>query len=468
MNPKQSGRRRFLKKGAALALLSQGAGGLAGLAVGAGAIRSASGQTLGSATPAASPKDTRAYGERSHFETLSRWPIAPEHWRADAPYLNFAPSRTPLQDLKGIITPNPLHYFVDASAPYPLPDIDPQQHRLMIHGLVDRPLILTLEELKRLPSVSRIHWLECTGNGGLLERNFIQFHETAQMAHGATSCAEWTGVPLSLLLKEAGLQKEASWIYAEGGEHARRAKSFQLEKAMDDVIVAYAQNGEAVRPENGYPLRLVVPGWAGHNSVKWLRRIKVTDRPYMAKDDLDFSVGPDGKWIAEREFEPKSIITFPSGGQKLSGPGLYEISGLAWTGGGAIRRVEVTTDGGRTWKDAQIQEPVLRLAHTRFRLPWNWNGEETVIESRCTDERGRTQTLLSEIRKKWGDNPTVWKSSNSPGERFSGTQPWKITSDGSVHQAAFGPHMTPPPAPGTPADTALHRNPGWKNQSCRS
>ena len=455
MNSKQFGRRRFLKDGAALA----------GMAV--GAVRSAGGQTFESEKTGVQFKDARAYGERSRFETLSRWPIQPaETTPATSSYLIFAPSRTPLQDLKGIITPNPLHYFVDASAPYPLPEIDPQEHRLLIHGMVDRPLILTLEELKRLPSVSRIHWLECTGNGGLLERNFIALHETVQMAHGATSCAEWTGVLLSLLLKEAGVQKGASWIYAEGGDHARRAKSFQLEKALDDVIVAYAQNGEAVRPENGYPLRLIVPGWAGHNSVKWLRTIKVVDRPYMAKDDLGFTEGPDGKWIGEREFEPKSVITFPSGGQKLPGPGLYEISGLAWTGGGAIRRVEVTTDGGRTWKDAQLQEPVLRLAHTRFRLPWNWNGEETVIESRCTDERGRTQTLLSEIRKKWGDNPDAWKSSDSAGERFSGTQPWKITRDGSVHQAAFGPHMTPPAAPGTASKTALNFNPSGKDRTC--
>ena len=434
MSSKVSDRRRFLKEGAALA----------GLAVVGKAPASA--QTLGPAVPAENLRDARAYGERSRFETLSRWPIQPAQWRTDTPHLNFAPSRAPIQDLKGIITPNPLHYFVDASAPYPLPDIDPKQYRLLIHGMVDRPLVYSLEEMKLLPSVSRIHWLECSGNSGLRERNFIAFHETAQMIAGATSCAEWTGVPLSLLLKEAGVQKGASWIYAEGGEHARRAKSFQLEKALDDVIVAYAQNGEAVRPENGYPVRLVVPGWAGHNSIKWLRTIKVTDRPYMAKDDLGFTQGPDGKWIGEHEYGPKSIITFPSGGQKLPGRGIYEISGLAWTGGGVIRKVEVTTDGGRTWKDAQLQEPVLPKAHTRFRLPWNWDGEETVIESRSSDERGRVQPLLNDIRKKWGDNPDNWKTLNEfAGARFDGTQPWKVTRDGIVYNAAYGPHMSPPP-----------------------
>jgi sulfane dehydrogenase subunit SoxC len=268
------------------------------------------------------------------------------------------------------------------------------------------------------------------------------------------------------LLREAGVQKGASWIYAEGGERARRAKSFQLEKAMEDVLVAYAQNGEAVRPENGYPVRLVVPGWAGHNSIKWLRTIKVTDRPYMAKDDLGFTQAQDGAWIGEREFEPKSVITFPSGGQKLPGPGMYEIQGLAWTGGGVIRKVEVTTDGGRTWKETQLQEPILPRAHTRFRLLWTWSGEETVIESRCTDERGRAQKMLVDIRKEYGDNPDDWRSSRSPGERFSGTQPWKILRDGSVHQAAYGPHMVPPPRATARLTKPMEESPSGGGSTC--
>lgn len=433
MNAKKSDRRRFLKDAA-----------LAGLA--AGTAPRVFAQTPAPENARPRPEENRGYGVRSRHETVSRWPIQPKEVKpGDPAYLIYAPSRTPLQHLRGIITPNPLHYFVDASAPYPLPDINPQEHRLVIDGLVDRPMVYTLDELRLLPSVSRVCWLECSGNGGLIERNHIEFHETVQMAHGATSCAEWTGVPLSLLLREAGVQQGASWIYAEGGERARRAKSFQLEKAMEDVLVAYAQNGEAIRPENGYPVRLVVPGWSGHNSIKWLRTVKVTDRPYMAKDDLGFTQAADGSWIGEREFEPKSLITFPSGGQKLPGPGIYEIQGLAWTGGGVIRKVEVTTDGGRTWQEAQLQEPILPRAHTRFRLLWTWNGEETVVESRCTDERGRTQRLLSDIRREYGDDPDNWRSSRSAGERFSGTQPWKILRDGSVHQAAYGPHMSPPP-----------------------
>jgi hypothetical protein len=218
----------------------------------------------------------------------------------------------------------------------------------------------------------------------------------------------------------------------------------------------------------GFPVRLIVPGFEGIYNTKWLRRIQVVDRPYMPKDDLGFQVGPDGKWMGEREYDPKSLILYPSGGQRLPGPGPYEIRGLAWTGAGVIRRVEVTSDGGRTWKDAKLQQPVLSKAYTRFVFPWNCNGEEIVIESRCTDEAGRTQALLSEVRKKWGDNPDNWRSSESPGERFSATQPWKITPDGNVHQAAYVPHMSPPPAPGTSAASPLHLNPGWKDESCFS
>ena len=458
LKAKGRGRRRFLKEGAALA----------GLAV--GGMEFVSGQTLEAESPEVPPRDTRAYGERSRFETSSRWPISPKEIQPGAPeYLIFPPGRTPLQDLKGIITPNPLHYYIDSSASYPLPDIDPQQHRLVIHGLVDRPMILTLEEVKRLPSVSRIHYLECAGNSNPRERHLIAFHETVQMIHGSTSCSEWTGVPLSLLLKEAGLQKGASWIFSEGAEHARKSKSLQLEKAMDNVMVAYAQNGEALRPEQGYPLRLLVPGRAGHNNIKWLRRIKVVDRPLMSKDDANgITLGPDGKWVGEADYTPKAIITFPSGGQQLPGRGFYEISGLAWTGGGVVvQRVEVTTDGGKTWKDAQLQQPVLPSAHTRFRLPWNWDGAETVIDARCTDERGLVQATIAEMRKKWGDNPDNWRPiPDNRGSRFNGTQPWLVTREGNVHNAALGPHMTPPSAPGTPADTALNLNPGRKTRSC--
>ena len=409
MNAKEPGRRRFLKEGAALA----------GLAV--GAIRSARGQTPGAEKTDARPKDTHAYGERSHFDNSSRGPVE----------AGVVGGRTPLQDSAGIITPAALHFTVGGTFPYP--DIDPLKHRLMIHGMVERPLIFTMEELRYLPSVSRVHFVECAGNSIPLSPL-----ETVQLACGNTSCSEWTGVPLSALLKEAGVQKGANWLVAEGAEPARHTRSLLLEKAMDDCIVAYAQNGEPVRPEQGFPLRLMVPGWEGNINVKWLRRIKLVDRPYMtmAETTKYTSLRPDGtaRWY-QFELGPKSVITRPSGGQKLPGKGFYEITGLAWSGGGVIRRVEISTDGGRSWKEAQLQEPVHRIAHTRFRMDWNWDGEEAVLQSRCTDERGGVQPSLAELSGTWGASPDYWRTHLSI--HFNAIQPWKVTREGSVHNALY-------------------------------
>ena len=419
MSSKEHSRRRFLKGSAALA----------GVAL--GATRSGKGQTPEADTSESRLNEARAYGVRSGFEdsarTFNRRTSNSLGRRGPALY-------TPLQVSRGIITPSPFHYVI--SHGYIPPKIDPRQHRLMIHGMVDRPLIFTLEELQRLPSVSRTYFLECAGNTG---RSHLQ-KETVQETHGWTSCSEWTGVPLSLLLNEAGVHPEASWLVAEGAEPGKHTKSIPLEKAMDDILVAYGQNGEAVRPEQGYPLRLVVPGWEGISNVKWLRRIKVVDEPYMGRSEATQypSLRMDGKarWY-QWEIGPKSAITFPSGGQRLPGSGFYEITGLAWSGGGTVRRVELSTDGGRTWKDAELQEPVLRLAHTRFRMAWNWNGEEAVLQSRCTDERGVVQPTLAEFGKVWGVAPDYWQSTTNFINHFNVIFPWKVSRDGSVHNALF-------------------------------
>ena len=406
MSAKERGRRRFLQDSAVLA----------GLAV--GAVRSASGQTPGSEKLEVQSKDLRAYGERSRFDKSTRWPLV----------AGSSPSQTPLQELEGIITPSALHFQIGGG--FPPPDLDPRQHRLMIHGMVERPLLFTMEELKRLPSVSRIHFIECAGNTVRPDR------ETVQQSHGATSCSEWTGVLLSVLLQEAGVQKGANWLVAEGAEPGMHTRSILLEKAMDDCIVAYAQNGEVVRPEQGYPLRLVAPGWEGNINVKWLRRIKLVDQPYMTQAETTkyTSLRPDGtaRWY-QFELGPKSVITRPSGGQKLPGKGFYEITGLAWSGGGVITRVEISTDGGRSWKNAELQEPVHRIAHTRFRLPWTWDGEEAVLQSRCTDERGGVQPSLEELSKMWGAPPAYWESHLSI--HFNPIQSWRVTREGSVQNA---------------------------------
>ena len=426
MNSEQSGRRKFLKKGAALA----------GLA--AGAIVPAS-----AATPAPESVDQlHAYGQRSRFENWTRkgkhlWPPAGNVEGAPRDY-GF---RNPIQYQLSMITPASLH-FVISHGHEPL-DIDPAQHRLLIHGLVDRPLVFSLDDLKRLPSVSRFHFVECNANSGPTGPTGAARRAptaTPQETHGLTSCSLWTGVPLSLLLQQAGVQKSATWLLAEGADPPKHLKSIPIEKALDDCLVVYGQNGEAVRPEQGYPLRLLVPGWEGINNVKWLRRIKLVDQPYMdMRESTKYpSLRPDGKarWF-QFELGPKSVITRPSGGQRLFGPGFYEISGLAWSGGGAIRRVEISVDGGKTWKDAQLQDPVARKAHARFVFPWEWNGDEVTILSRSTDERDEVQPNRDEIAKIWHIDMNYYQTSTNLVGHFNAIQPWKINRDGSVLNALF-------------------------------
>ena len=405
-----SDRRRFLLGGAGLASFVTGA------------VRSVRGQAP---APDARPKDNLAYGQPSRFDTTIR------RTTGQASAINDTALMTPLQDLDGIITPSGLHFLMDHVNA--VPEIDPQQHRLMIHGMVDRPLIYTMDELKRLPSKSGTYFLECNANSRPLRG---PNGESVQMVHGRTSCSEWTGVLLSVLLKECGVQTGASWVVAEGSESNKYTMSIPLGKAMDDILVAYAQNGEPIRPQQGYPVRLVVPGWEAIRAVKWLSRIKVVDKPYMAwhesGNNADTLPGGKGLWY-RFELGPKAIITRPSGGQRLPGHGSYEITGLAWAGGGAVRKVDVSTDGGRTYKEAELQQPVHRYAHTRFRFPWKWSGEEAVLQSRCTDERGEVQPTIAEAAKNLGVTPEYFYEA----DHFNGIQPWKINRDGSVQNALF-------------------------------
>ena len=402
MSPQKTGRRKFLQGGVALA----------GLA--AGGVRPLSGQSQSDGEiENLSAGFVSAVGEPSRFETKRRI------WTGSG---RVTSSLTPLQDLRGIITPSSLHFERHHAQ---VPEIDPRQHQLLIHGLVDRPLIFTVEDLQRLPSESRIHFVECSGNSNPGRR----VSATVQGTHGMTSCSEWTGVPLALLLREAGVRPGASWLVAEGADAVKMTRSVPLTKAMDDGLVAYGQNGEALRPEQGYPLRLLIPGWEGNINVKWLRQIKVVDQPYMTREETSkySDLLPDGR---ARQFtfemDPKSVITFPSGGQQLRGPGFYEIQGLAWSGRGSIRSVEVSTDGGVTWASAELQQPVLRMAHTRFRLAWNWDGRETLLQSRCTDDQGGYQPTLDEMLRVRGASYNY---------HASHIHPWRIHPDGSVQNA---------------------------------
>ncbi len=329
---------------------------------------------------------------------------------------------TPLQNLFGIITPSGLHFERHHAG---VPDIDPQQHRLMINGLVKRPLIFTMEELLRFPSVSRIHFIECGANSGMEWANVAV--PTVQYTHGMLSCSEWTGVPLSLLLEEAGYDKKrAKFILAEGSDGAGLTRTIPIELALDDVLVAYGQNGEMLRPENGYPLRLLVPGVQGVSSVKWLRRIEVGDQPWNTREESLHYVDlmPDGlhrqySWLQEA----KSVITSPSGGQALLDKGFYEITGLAWSGRGKVKRVDVSTDGGRNWRTARLQEPVLSKALTRFRIDWRWDGSPALLQSRVMDETGYVQPKMNQLRAVRGTKSIYHNNA---------IQTWRVAESGEV------------------------------------
>lgn len=362
-------------------------------------------------------KVVTAYGERSPFEKTAR--LVP-----DTKTPATSASRTPLADTYGIITPNALHFERHHAG---VPKIDPAEHKLLIHGMVDRPLVFTLDDLKRLPSVSRVHFVECAGNTG--GEWGPKTAPDVTRSHGLASCSEWTGVSLKLLLEEAGVQKAAQWLLAEGADACKMARSVPMSKAMDDAMIVYAQNGEAIRPEQGYPMRLLLPGYEGNINVKWLRRLKVSDQPFYTKDETSkyTELLADGKaMIFTLPMDAKSVITRPSGGQKMKGPGAYEITGLAWSGRGKITKVEVSTDGGATWKPALLQDPVLTKAFTRFRLPWTWDGTEVQLVSRCWDESGYQQPTREELVAVRGMNSNY---------HCNVLKAWKIAADGSVTNA---------------------------------
>ncbi|WP_051786226.1 sulfite dehydrogenase [Endozoicomonas numazuensis] len=329
---------------------------------------------------------------------------------------------TPLQDLHGIITPSDLHFERHHSG---IPDINPEQHYLYIHGLVDKPLKLSINDLKRFPSVSRICFIECAGN---CQDYFKKGPETSlQQVAGMTSQSEWTGVRLSTLLRETGLRKNANWLLAEGEDAALLTRSIPVEKAMDDAIIAYAQNGEAIRPEQGYPLRLLLPGWEGSSCVKWLRRLEVGDQPWMTREETVKYTDPlkDG---SVRQFsmimDARSVITAPTYPHQIE-KGWHEIRGLAWSGRGKIKKVEVSTDGGSHWLPTQLQGPVLSQAHTRFNIPWQWNGNETLLLSRATDDAGYTQPMVQTLIAARGIGSLRYHN--------NGVLGWRVKSDGRIY-----------------------------------
>jgi sulfane dehydrogenase subunit SoxC len=408
-------RRSFLKNGLALLGAASASTLAAGSARGAGEGVPpgvpAWTRSLGSAVnsnPYGLPSSHEAHVKRRTVDWLTADRIA-------------SVSFTPLADLKGIITPSGVCFERYHAG---LPEVDPDHHRLMIHGMVERPLIFTMDDLMRFPSVSMIRFLECPANGGM-EWRAAQM-DRLQFSHGMLACCEWTGVPLATLLEECGVQQGARWLLAEGSDGAHMSRSIPMEKALDDALVVYAQNGEMLRPEQGYPVRLLNPGWEGNTSIKWLRRIEVGDQPWHQREETSryTDLLPSGE---ARQFtfvqEANSVITFPCPEKPVSRPGKLWIEGLAWSGRGRIRHVDVSVDGGVSWREARFTSLVEPRALTRFGLEWEWSGSPALLQSRAVDETGYVQPTYQQLRAARGSSSIYHKNA---------IHTWKLHSDGSL------------------------------------
>lgn len=355
---------------------------------------------------------TSAVGTRSPFVTAVRSPTGEI----------TGTSYTPLQALTGSITPSDLHFERIHAG---IPTIDPEKHTLVIHGLVDHPMTFTLADLKRFPSVTRTYFVECSGNGRAAYRS-PKPEMTPQQIDGMISNSEWTGVPLSVLFREVGVRKEAEWFLAEGGDACLLARSIPVSKGRDDALVAYAQNGEPVRPAQGFPLRLILPGYEGNANIKWLRRIELATEPFMTRWETSKYTDPlpGGKArIFSFEMDAKSIITSPAYPQRLIEKGWWPITGLAWSGRGRIARVDVSADGGKSWVEAELLTPPTSKAQVRFQHMWQWDGNETLLMSRAIDDTGYVQPTLAQL-----------KAARGPGTdyHFNPIRAWRVARDGTV------------------------------------
>ena len=369
------------------------------------------------------PLADESYGARSQFETEVR-----RRFKTATPQSSW--TMTPLDKGFGIITPSGLHFERSHGG---TAVIDPSTHMLYVHGIVRDPKKFSIADIRRFPSMSRTMFIECSGNG--LTEWSKPTMATVQFTHGLTSTSEWTGVPLATILNETGVRPGAKWLLAEGGDAAAMTRSIPLSKALKDCFLAYGQNGEAIRPEQGYPLRLIVPGYEGNVNIKWLRRIEVSDSPFMTREETSkyTDLRPSGKAVQfSFEMEAKSVITYPSGSMTLAGPGFHEITGLAWSGRGTVRRVDVSVDGGRTWRRAALQAPVLPVCHVRFRLPWKWDGSDAILQSRCVDDTGYAQPTLGQLIAVRGlDGPlgSIY--------HLNAIQSWHVATDGKVSNVHY-------------------------------
>ncbi len=355
---------------------------------------------------------TTALGARSAFEAPARTPVGQ----------TTGSSYTPLQDLAGSITPSDLHFERHHAG---IPALDPARHTLTIHGLVDRPLTFSLDDLKRFPQVVRPYFIECSGNGRSAYRA-PKPEMTAQQVAGMVSTSEWTGVPLAALFREVGVKAEATWFLAEGGDACLMTRSVPVSKAMDDAMIVWAQNGEALRPAQGYPMRLLLPGWEGNINVKWLRRLELGTRPWMTRWETSKYTDPLPNGTARRfsfELDAKSIITTPSAPATIASRGWHAVSGLAWSGRGRVTRVEVSIDGGASWRDAELLGTPTAKSTIRFQRMFEWTGEEAVLLSRATDEAGFVQPTRTALIAERGLGTDY---------HFNQVVGWKVARDGRV------------------------------------
>ncbi|PNG27273.1 sulfite dehydrogenase [Methylocella silvestris] len=358
------------------------------------------------------------YGGRSQFETAVRV-------RFPTPNENTSWSLTPLAALVGVITPSGLHFERHHGG---IPTIDPSRHSLLVHGMVGAAKRFSMDDIKRMPSVTRRHFIECSGNG--LTEWKKPTAKTVQGTHGLLSTSEWTGVLFSTFAREVGLKDGATWVLGEGSDAAVMTRSIPLEKMLTDGMIVYGQNGEAIRPEQGYPLRLLLPGYEGNTHIKWLRRLEVSDKPFMTREETSkyTDLMEDGRArMFTLDMEAKSVIVFPSGDMKLPGPGFYNISGFAWSGRGRVQSVDVSTDGGTSWFPARLDTPAEPMCAVRFSFPWSWGGEGAILQSRCMDETGYiqpTRQQLLAIRGDHGPFASVY--------HLNAIQSWAVAEDGSV------------------------------------
>lgn len=418
-------RRRLLAGGAA-------AGGLIGAgALGLAPARATTAPSAEGAPPAVPDwtrynglgVDARPYGVPSEHESQVvrrsvEWLTATRESS-----VNF----TPIHALDGFVTPSGLCFERHHGG---VAEIAPADHRLMIHGLVERPLIFSVEELMRLPQENRFYFLECAANSGMEWRG-AQLNGV-QYTHGMIHCVQYSGVTLRTLLNEVGLKDKAAWVLAEGADAAAMSRSIPLEKALDDCLVAYSMNGERLRPEQGYPIRLVVPGWEGNTWIKWLRRLEVGDQPWYQREETSkyTDLLPNGQarmftWV----MDAKSVITSPSPEMPLKQEGANIIKGLAWSGRGRIERVDVTLDGGRNWQTASLHGPVLPKCLTRFTFDWVWDGSPVLLQSRCIDETGYVQPTMAMLQEKRGVNSIYHNNA---------IQTWQVSENGSVENVRLG------------------------------